>query len=147
MLVLLLAAVLAQAPQQSQAVGRVAFRRGGQAIAASEVRRALSGARLALDLRQGPEVVTAELEEDGAFVAPVAPGRYRIEYLRVGARAEFFQMSVEAQIAPGESACIGTLNLDSRGPVTELGLNRGSAITIEEGCGSLGEAIQQRVGT
>lgn len=111
--------------------GRLVLRQGNEAVSLRQAQEAVK-AVIGLELRQGATVVTAKLDPDGYFIASGPPGRYRFEYLDVGARAEFF-VPQELEIRGGQLVCAGTF--DVKVPVIEaLGANSGSSIEVVDDC-------------
>lgn len=140
-LALTLAAVAAASPEPrpppaAAVAGRFMFRQKGQLLAPRDLRRALHGARLAVALRRGWEVVVAPVADDGSFQASATAGVWRIEWLEVGGKAELLAPH-EVDARPGQTTCAGQLELALQDVESELGANAGSQLAVVDRCAGL----------
>jgi hypothetical protein len=119
------------------AVGRLVFRDGKAALSVKDARRAVGGKRIALELRDGWNVVPARVDDDGFFVAEGAAGDYVLEYLTVGDAAEFLPAPQRVSLRAGEVACAGTIELAYRDLPAELGQNAGGTLSVNDRCADL----------
>jgi hypothetical protein len=132
------AASSASALAPAAAVGRLVFKDGKAAMSVKDVRRTVGGKRIGLELRNGWNVVSARVEDDGFFVAEGPPGEYVLEYVTVGDGAEFLPAPQQVNLRAGEVACAGTIELAYRDLPAELGQNAGGAVTVTDRCADLG---------
>jgi hypothetical protein len=124
--------------------GRVTFRDGAGSVPAGAVERAGWG-HLVLTFRRGREVIDLRPDASGLFAERARPGVYRIEYLRLGERVEFFSpMDV---VVDGQGVtCLGTLEVTVPGGAHGIGANRGSEVQVLEGCRELEPELRRRLG-
>jgi hypothetical protein len=132
-LVLALAADKPAAPPGSQAVGQLRFRSGNKTLNVGQVQELFANERLGLEFRRGAEIVPAELRRDGVFVLRAPAGKYRLEYVRLGARAEFIAPR-EIEVPASGSACVGTFELALADVEVELGTNSGNTFSVADTC-------------
>jgi hypothetical protein len=111
--------------------GRLIITQKGEPVALDDVESAASG-ELGLEMRSGRNVIALRLDRDGYFVAQGEPGTYRIEYLLVGERAEFFaphELVLEAK----KLTCAGTIAIEAS-PIESLGSNVKTPVDIRDEC-------------
>src|SRR4051812_47475446 len=101
----------ARADPTGVAGGRLLLRAGNSEVSLAAARETLGGDALVLELRRGAQVLEASLDDDGYFWVRAPAGAYRLEYLRVGTRAEFFAPQ-EIVVEPGALTCAGTVALE-----------------------------------
>lgn len=124
--------------------GRLVLIENGREVSVFAAEQLLKGQPLSLDLRQGASVVEADLSPDGYFVVRAPPGDYRIEYLRVGEKAEFIEPQ-QLHVEEGTLTCAGTLQLDT-GRVEKLGQNEQSTLTVVDDCTTLWSKLKSQSG-
>jgi len=112
--------------------GRLMLRAGNSEVSLDAARAALGGEALVLELRRGAQVLEAALDDDGYFWVTAPAGTYRLEYVRVGKRAEFFAPQ-EIVVEPGALTCAGTVALELE-RVEDLGANVSNRVTVTEQC-------------
>ncbi|HEX9291552.1 MAG TPA: hypothetical protein VF904_18685 [Anaeromyxobacteraceae bacterium] len=140
------ASAMAELPAGAAAVaGRFVVRQGDKLVPLREARRLAGGKKIGLDLRSGEHVVEARLDDDGWFVAPAAPGRWRLEYVVVGEGAEFFDPPREVDVRAGELSCAGQLELTLHDVEAELGANSGSRLEVKDACAELAPRLRALV--
>ena len=127
----------ASAPRSASVTGRLMFREKGRLLAPRDLRRALHGARLAIGLRRGWDVLVAPVGDDGSFQASATAGVWRIEWLEVGGKSELLAPH-EVDARPGQTTCAGQLELAMQDVETELGANAGSQLAVVDRCAGLG---------
>jgi hypothetical protein len=125
--------------------GRLLLRAGTSEVSLAAARAAVGGERIVLELRRGAQVLEATLDEDGYFWARAPAGVYRIEYLRVGKRAEFFAPQ-EVVVQPGALTCAGTLGLELD-PIESLGANVNNRVTVTDQCAETTPRLRRAAGT
>jgi len=113
------------------------FRQKGQLLAPRDLRRALHGARLAVGLRRGWEVLVAPVADDGSFHTSATAGVWRIEWLEVGGKSELLPPH-EVDARAGQTTCAGQLELALQDVESELGANAGSHLAVVDRCVGLG---------
>jgi hypothetical protein len=101
-------------------------------ISLAAARAAVGGESLALELRRGTQVLEAMLDEDGYFWVKAPAGTYRLEYLRIGKRAEFFAPQTIV-VQPGALTCAGTVALELE-RIEELGANVSNRVAVTDQC-------------
>ena len=124
--------------------GRLLLRAGTSEVSLAAARAAVGGEPLALELRRGAQVLEATLDEDGYFWARAPAGVYRIEYLRVGKRAEFFAPQ-EVEVQPGALTCAGTLGLELD-HIESLGANVNNRVTVTDQCAETTPRLRRAAG-
>jgi hypothetical protein len=112
--------------------GRLLLRAGNSDVSLAAARAALGGDKIVLELRRGAHVLEANLDEDGTFWLEAPAGAYRLEYLRIGKRAEFFAPH-ELVVQHGALTCAGTVALEVD-QVESLGANVNNRITVTDQC-------------
>jgi len=112
--------------------GRLVLRERNSDVSLAAARAAVGGESLALELRRGTQVLEATLDEDGYFWVKAPAGTYRLEYLRVGKRAEFFAPQ-EIVVQPGALTCAGTVALELD-RIEELGANVNNRVAVTDQC-------------
>ena len=112
--------------------GRLQLRAGNAEVSLAGARTAAGGEALGLEVRRGGQVLEAALDEDGYFWVNAPAGTYRLEYLRVGARAEFFAPQ-EIVVQPGVLTCAGTIALELD-RAEALGANVNNRVTVSDQC-------------
>jgi hypothetical protein len=138
----LLAASAAMA--EGTVVGRLVFKEGDRVVSLRDVNQASHKNRLSLELRQGSDIISADVDDDGYFTASGKPGPYRLEYLNLGDRAEFLTPKV-VEIRDGAAACAGTFEVRV-GSINELGANvKGSDWTVLDECSQIAPRLKRRV--
>jgi hypothetical protein len=147
LVVAILSSLVAVAPARaagggSAVAGRLVLRQEGKVVALREVRRR-TGKKLGLQLRNGSAVIEVRVDDDGWFVAPAAPGRWRFEYLAVGDGAEFFSPAREIEVQVGQVSCVGQFELTMADVEAELGANSGSTLEVRDSCGSLAPRLRE----
>lgn len=115
--------------------GRLVIRDGHSTLTPKQAERELGGEPIGLEVLGGSEVYEAALDADGYFVIEAPPGTYRLEYLRVGEKAEFIPPQ-ELRIEEGALTCAGSLSVDT-GHVENLGSNQQSSIQVTGDCDKL----------
>jgi hypothetical protein len=125
--------------------GRLLLRTGNSEMSLAAARAAADGEALVLELRRGAHVLEASLDEDGYFWVQAPAGTYRLEYLRVGKRAEFFAPQ-ELVIQPGAITCAGTVALDLE-RVEALGANVSNRVTVTDQCAETMPRLRGAEGT
>lgn len=125
--------------------GRLLLRAGSSEVSLAAARAAVGGERIALELRRGAQVLEATLDDDGTFWARAPAGVYRIEYLRVGKRAEFFAPQ-EVVVQPGALICAGTLGLELD-RIESLGANVNNRVTVTDQCAETTPRLRRAAGT
>jgi hypothetical protein len=125
--------------------GRLLLRAGTSEVSLAAARAAVGGERIALELRRGAEVLEATLDEDGYFWARAPAGVYRIEYLLVGKRAEFFAPQ-EVVVQPGALTCAGTLGLELD-QIESLGANVNNRVIVTDQCAETTPRLRKAAGT
>lgn len=137
--------VTARADADGVVGGRLLLRAGTSEVSLAAARAAVGGERIALELRRGAQVLEATLDEDGYFWARAPAGVYRIEYLRVGKRAEFFAPQ-EVVVQPGALTCAGTLGLELD-QIESLGANVNNRVTVTDQCAETTPRLRRAAGT
>lgn len=122
----------ARADSTGTAGGRLVLRERNSEVSLAAARAAVGGESLAIELRRGAQVLEATLDEDGYFWLEAPPGTYRLEYLRVGKRAEFFAPQ-EIVVQPGALTCAGTVALELD-RIEELGANVNNRVAVTDQC-------------
>jgi hypothetical protein len=112
--------------------GRLLLRAGNREVSLAAARAALGGDKIVVELRRGAQVLEASLDEDGYFWLEAPAGAYRLEYLRIGKRAEFFAPH-EVVVQPGALTCAGTVALEVD-QVESLGANVSNRVTVTDQC-------------
>jgi hypothetical protein len=112
--------------------GRLRLRAGNSEVSLGAARAAVGGEPLGLELRRGAQVLEATLDDDGFFWVNAPAGTYRLEYLRVGKRAEFFAPQ-ELVVEPGVLTCAGTVALELE-RVEDLGANVSNRVAVTDQC-------------
>jgi hypothetical protein len=125
--------------------GRLLLRAGNSEVSLAAARAAVGGERIVLELRRGAQVLETTLDEDGYFWARAPAGVYRIEYLRVGKRAEFFAPQ-EVIVQPGALTCAGTLGLELD-QIESLGANVNNRVTVIDQCAETTPRLRRAAGT
>jgi hypothetical protein len=113
--------------------GRLVFRQGEKLLQVRDVQKLHPKSPMGIELRSGGQVVSAQLQPDGYFVASGPPGLYRFEYLKLGDQAEFFAPQ-QLELHEGKLTCAGTFELAMRDVEVELGTNQESTLTVVDGC-------------
>lgn len=113
-------------------VGRLLVFEDGARISPAHLRSGDGAVTVALEARRGAEVVDLPYDEDGFFRVPLAPGTWRIEYVRLGEGAEFFA-PVEFEVTEGVRTCVGTLGLHLP-KLSALGANTSSDLKVTTDC-------------
>jgi hypothetical protein len=125
--------------------GRLLLRAGNSEVSLAAARAALGGENIVLELRRGAQVLEASLDEDGYFWLKAPAGAYRLEYLRVGKRAEFFAPQ-EIVVQPGALTCAGTVALELD-QVESLGANVSNRVTVTDQCAETTSRLRRVAGT
>jgi len=131
-------------PRSASVTGRLMFREKGRLLAPRDLRRALHGARLAIGLRRGWDVLVAPVGDDGSFHASATAGVWRIEWLEVGGKSELLAPH-EVDARPGQTTCAGQLELAMQDVESELGANAGSQLAVVDRCAGLVPGNRQPV--
>lgn len=118
--------------------GRLVFREGALALGVADAQRRV-GKRIGLALRSGWQVVPARLEGDGRFVAEVAPGTWRLEWIDVGSQAEVLAKPLEVEAREGRTSCAGQIELAFSDVASELGANAAGDVRVEDRCAPGGD--------
>jgi hypothetical protein len=121
------------------------LRAGNSEVSLDAARAALGGEALVLELRRGAQVLEAALDDDGYFWVTAPAGTYRLEYLRVGKRAEFFAPQ-EIVVEPGALTCAGTVALELE-RVETLGANVSNHVTVTDQCAETTPRLRAVAGT
>ena len=122
----------ARADPGGAAGGRLVLRAQNSEISLAAARAAVGGESLVLELRRGTQMLEATLDEDGYFWVKAPAGTYRLEYLRVGKRAEFFAPQTIV-VEPGALTCAGTVALELE-RIEELGANVSNHVAVTDQC-------------
>jgi len=125
--------------------GRLRLRAGDGEVSLDAARAAVGGEALGLELRRGAQVLEATLDGDGYFWVNAPAGTYRIEYLRVGKRAEFFAPQ-EIVVQPGALTCAGTVAL-ALARLEDLGANVSNRVTVTDQCAETTPRLRAVAGT
>jgi hypothetical protein len=125
--------------------GRLLLRAGNREVSLAAARAALGGEKIVLELRRGAHVLEASLDEDGYFWLKAPAGAYRLEYLRIGKRAEFFAPH-EVVVQPGALTCAGTVALEVD-QVESLGANVNNRVTVTDQCAETTPRLRRVAGT
>lgn len=112
--------------------GRLLLRAGNSEVPLAAARAAVGGDKIVLELRRGAQVLEASLDEDGYFWLEAPAGTYRLQYLRIGKRAEFFAPH-EVVVQPGALTCAGTVALEVD-QIESLGANVNNRVTVTDQC-------------
>jgi hypothetical protein len=128
----------ARAEPGSVIVGRLLLRAGSSEVSLDAARAAAGGEALVLELRRGGQVL-------GYFWVNAPAGTYRLEYLRVGKRAEFFAPQ-EIAVQPGTFTCAGTVALELD-QVEALGANVSNRVTVTDQCAETMSRLRLAAGT
>jgi hypothetical protein len=124
----------AVAESEGAVVGRLVFFDGNRQLTLREAEGEV-GERVTVELRHGARVVEAQVNADGYFAVSGPPGRYRLEYLWIGERAEFVQ-PLEFEIESDAVTCAGTLGIRTS-HIENLGANQDNAMTVTDDCAML----------
>jgi hypothetical protein len=124
--------------------GRIMFRDAARTATPAEAER-LRWGHLSLELRHGWEVFTARPDASGVFTIAGPPGRYQLEYVRVGELAEFF-VPQEVEARPGQVTCLGTLEVQVQDLTHDLGNNTSSDLHVLDDCATIGPDLQRASG-
>lgn len=135
----------ARAEPSGVAGGRLRLRAGDSDVSLAAARAALGGEALGIELRRGAQVLEAALDDDGYFWVNAPAGTYRLEYLRVGRRAEFFAPQ-EIVVQPGALTCAGTVALEFE-RVEDLGANVSNRVTVTDQCAETTPRLRAVAGT
>ena len=135
----------ARAEPGSVIVGRLLLRAGSSEVSLGAARAAVGGEALVLELRRGGQVLEAALDDDGYFWVNAPAGTYRLEYLRVGKRAEFFAPQ-EIAVQPGTFTCAGTVALELD-RIEALGANVSNRVTVTDQCAETMSRLRLAAGT
>ena len=122
------------AEPEGSVAGRLVFVDGKRQMTLREAEGEV-GERITVELRHGASVVEARVDPDGYFVATGPVGRYRLEYLSIGERAEFLRPQ-ELEIEAGALTCAGTLAVQTS-HIEGLGANQDNEVTVTDECGAL----------
>jgi hypothetical protein len=114
-------------------------------VSLDAARAAVGGEALVLELRRGGQVLEAVLDADGYFWVKAPAGTYRLEYLRVGTRAEFFAPQ-EIVVQPGTLTCAGTVALELE-RVEAHGANVSNRVTVTDQCAETMPRVRAASGT
>jgi hypothetical protein len=120
--------------------GRLLFTQKGEPLPLDQVESA-AGAEIGLEMRSGRNVIVARIDRDGYFVAQGEPGTYRVEYLLLGDRAEFFAPH-ELVLQAGTLTCAGTIAIEAS-PIESLGSNVETPVTIRDQCKQAWPALRE----
>lgn len=123
---------LARAEPTGVGGGRLLLRVGNAEVPLAAAKAAAGGEAFVLEVRRGAQVLEAALDEDGYFWFNAPAGTYRLQYLRVGARAEFFAPQ-EIVVQPGALTCAGTVALELD-RIESLGANVNNRVTVTDQC-------------
>lgn len=135
----------ARADPGGAAGGRLVLRVQNSEISLAAARAAVGGESLVLELRRGTQVLEATLDEDGYFWVNAPAGTYRLEYLRVGKRAEFFAPQTIV-VQPGALTCAGTVALELD-RIEELGANVNNRVAVTDQCGETMPRLRATAGS
>ena len=125
--------------------GRLLLRAGSSEVSLDAARAAVGGEALVLELRRGAQVLEAAMDEDGYFWVNAPAGTYRLEYLRVGKRAEFFAPQ-QIDALPGALTCAGTVALELE-RIEALGANVSNHVTVTDQCAETTPRLRAAAGT
>jgi hypothetical protein len=134
----------ARAEPTGVAGGRLLLRAGNREVSLAAARAAVGGEPLVLELRRGAQVLAASLDDDGYFWLKAPAGTYRLEYLRVGTRAEFFAPQ-EIVVEPGALTCAGTVALELE-RVEALGANVSNHVAVTDQCAETAPRLRAAAG-
>ncbi|HEX8108012.1 MAG TPA: hypothetical protein VF516_09810 [Kofleriaceae bacterium] len=135
----------ARADPNGLAGGRLLLRAGTSEVSLAAARAAVGGDKIVLELRRGAQVLEASLDEDGYFWLKAPAGAYRLEYLRVGKRAEFFAPQ-EIVVQPAALTCAGTIALELD-QIESLGANVNNRVTVTDQCAETTPRLRRVAGT
>jgi hypothetical protein len=124
----------AAAEPEGALVGRLVFFDGNRQLTLREAEGEV-GDRITVELRHGASLVEAQVDPDGYFVASGPAGRYRLEYLAIGERAEFLRPQ-ELEIEAGVLTCAGTVAVRTS-HIENLGSNQDNEVTVTDECAVL----------
>jgi hypothetical protein len=115
--------------------GRIVFRDANRTATPAEVER-LRWGHIILELRHDHEVFAVRPDGNGVFNVTGPPGRYVIEYVRLGELAEFF-VPHEVDVRPGDVTCLGTLEVVVQDLAKDLGNNSSGELNIVDDCADI----------
>jgi hypothetical protein len=130
----------AAAEPEGALVGQLVFFDGSRQLTFREAEREV-GERITVELRHGASVVEAQMDPEGYFVASGPPGRYRLEYLSIGERAEFVRPQ-ELEIEADAVTCAGTVGIRTS-HIENLGANQENTITVTDECATMWPRLQR----
>jgi hypothetical protein len=125
--------------------GRITFRDDAREVKPEEAER-LRWGHIVVEIRNGWEVFSARPDAEAMFTITGPPGRYRLEYIRVGQLAEFF-VPHEAVVAAGGVTCLGTIEVQVKDITKDLGNNTASRLNVRNDCSLIGSELARRAGT
>jgi hypothetical protein len=96
-------------------------------------------------MRRGWEVYSARPDADGVFTISGPPGRYRLEYLRIGELAEFV-VPHEVEARAGRLTCLGTLEVVVGDMTQDLGNNTASNLRVRDDCATIEPQLRRVAG-
>jgi len=125
--------------------GRITFRDEAREVKTEEAER-LRWGHIVVEIRNGWEVFSARPDANGMFTITGPPGKYRLEYIRVGQLAEFF-VPHEAVAAAGGLTCLGTIEVQVKDITKDLGNNTASRLNVRNDCSLIGSELARLAGT
>ncbi|HVE87111.1 MAG TPA: hypothetical protein VND93_29855, partial [Myxococcales bacterium] len=131
LLLWLATAAAPSAPAEGLLAGRLAIFEDRTLVPISRVQQIVRQP-LGLTLRRGRRVYDAQLDPQGYFVFRAPAGVYRVEYLSVGYRAEFFE-PLELEVRGGALACAGTFSFSVL-RLESLGNSNASRFSLSDDC-------------
>jgi len=125
----------ALAEERGFVLGQLALFDQGLPLSISAAERDLGGETIQVELRREELTYEATLLDDGSFLVEGPPGDYRLEYIRVGDRAEFI-LPQRLRVVKDAVTCAGTIAVKT-GPIENLGANQKSTTEVSDGCEAL----------
>ncbi|MDQ3264208.1 MAG: hypothetical protein M3Y59_11185 [Myxococcota bacterium] len=130
-----LLAPVAMAEERGFVVGRLALFDRGSPLSISAAEEEVGGESISLELRKDALTYEATLLDDGSFLVEGPPGDYRLEYIRVGDRAEFI-LPQQLRVEKDAVTCAGTIAVKT-GPIENLGANQTNTTEVSDSCKGL----------
>ena len=125
--------------------GRIKFRDASREARSEEVER-LRWGHISVEMRNGWQAYAARPDANGLFTITGPPGKYRLEYLRLGELAEFF-VPHEAVAAKDGVTCIGTIEVVVDDLRKDLGNNSSSRVNVRDDCDAIAPDLGRLAGT
>ncbi len=122
--------------------GRILFQVGGQRVQPGELDVSPS-APIRVDFRDGRRVLSVRPDPAGLFSVPADPGNYRLEYVELAGRVEFFAPH-DVDVRDTVLTCIGTLELTLSGSRPTGAGDPDGGLRVIDDCAQLGPALRQQ---